>query len=175
MFNNENYLDEPQNTEFERTIINFLKEHKEFKDKTKNQLAEIKNKELKKNNCLTDVQETTNWWFQESIRLMEMIKIIQGLRTEFNQEIEILRKTQAEMKIELKKIQFAKHMKLKKNEDQSVDTFPLLRIGNKTSWKELQRQSLELRQMDGHSRDCQNPWILFYKTKWFHSRLSTLT
>jgi hypothetical protein len=30
------------------------------------------------------------------------------------------------------KIQFAKHMKLKKNEDQSVDTVPLLRIGNKT-------------------------------------------
>jgi hypothetical protein len=28
------------------------------------------------------------------------------------------------------KIQFAKHMKLKKNEDQSVDTLPLLRIGN---------------------------------------------
>jgi hypothetical protein len=31
------------------------------------------------------------------------------------------------------KLQFAKHMKLKKNEDQSVDTLPLLRIGNKTS------------------------------------------
>jgi hypothetical protein len=30
------------------------------------------------------------------------------------------------------KIQFAKHTKLKKNEDQSVDTLPLLRIGNKT-------------------------------------------
>jgi hypothetical protein len=30
------------------------------------------------------------------------------------------------------KIQFTKHMKLKKNEDQSVDTLPLLRIGNKT-------------------------------------------
>jgi hypothetical protein len=30
------------------------------------------------------------------------------------------------------KIQFAKHMKLKKNEDQNVDTLPLLRIGNKT-------------------------------------------
>ena len=30
------------------------------------------------------------------------------------------------------KIQFAKHMKLEKNEDQSVDTVPLLRIGNKT-------------------------------------------
>jgi hypothetical protein len=30
------------------------------------------------------------------------------------------------------KIQFVKHMKLKKNEDQSVDTLPLVRIGNKT-------------------------------------------
>jgi hypothetical protein len=30
------------------------------------------------------------------------------------------------------KIQFAKHMKLKKNEDQSVDTLPLLRVRNKT-------------------------------------------
>jgi hypothetical protein len=46
-----------------------------------------------------------------------------------------------------------KHMKLKKNEDQSVDTLPLLRIGNNHPWKELQRQSLELRQKDGPSRD----------------------
>jgi hypothetical protein len=30
------------------------------------------------------------------------------------------------------KIQFAKHMKLKKNEDKSVDTLLLIRIGNKT-------------------------------------------
>jgi hypothetical protein len=30
------------------------------------------------------------------------------------------------------KIQFAKHMKLKKKEDQSVDTSNLLRRGNKT-------------------------------------------
>jgi hypothetical protein len=30
------------------------------------------------------------------------------------------------------KIQSAKHMKLKKNEDQSVDPLALLRIGNKT-------------------------------------------
>ena len=35
-------------------------------------------------------------------------------------------------KLRIPKIQFAKHMKLKKNEDQSVDTLPLLRIGNKT-------------------------------------------
>jgi hypothetical protein len=47
-----------------------------------------------------------------------------------------------------------KHMKLKKNEDQSVDTLRLLRIGNNHPWKELQRQSLELRQKDGPSRDC---------------------
>jgi hypothetical protein len=52
------------------------------------------------------------------------------------------------------KIQFAKHMKLKKNEDQSVDTLPLLRIGNNHPWKEIQRQSLELRQKDGPSRNC---------------------
>jgi hypothetical protein len=30
------------------------------------------------------------------------------------------------------KIQFTKYMKFKKNKDQSVDTLPLLRIGNKT-------------------------------------------
>jgi hypothetical protein len=42
------------------------------------------------------------------------------------------------------KIQFAKCMKFKKNEDQSVDTFPLLELGTKDPWKELQRQCLEL-------------------------------
>jgi hypothetical protein len=36
------------------------------------------------------------------------------------------------IRILLTKIQFVKRMKLKKNEDQSVDTVPLLRIGNKT-------------------------------------------
>jgi hypothetical protein len=46
------------------------------------------------------------------------------------------------------------NMKLKKNEDQSVDILLLLRIGNNHPWKELQRQSLELRQKDGPSRDC---------------------
>jgi hypothetical protein len=35
-------------------------------------------------------------------------------------------------KLKLPKIQFAKHMKLKKKEDQSVDTSFLLRMGNKT-------------------------------------------
>ena len=35
-------------------------------------------------------------------------------------------------KLGIPKIQFAKPMKLKKNKDQSVDTLPFLRIGNKT-------------------------------------------
>jgi hypothetical protein len=35
------------------------------------------------------------------------------------------------------KIQFAKHMKLKKNKYQSVDTLLLLRIGNKTLMEEV--------------------------------------
>jgi hypothetical protein len=34
-------------------------------------------------------------------------------------------------KIRISKIQFAKHMKLKKKEDQNVDTSFLLRMGNK--------------------------------------------
>jgi hypothetical protein len=40
-------------------------------------------------------------------------------------------------KLRIPKIQFAKHMKLKKNEDQSVDTLPLLRNGNKTPMEEV--------------------------------------
>jgi hypothetical protein len=35
-------------------------------------------------------------------------------------------------KLRIPKIQFAKHMKLKKKEDQSVDTLSLPKIGNKT-------------------------------------------
>jgi hypothetical protein len=44
-------------------------------------------------------------------------------------------------------------MKLKKNEDQNVDTLPLLRIGNKTPMEGV-TETLELRQKDGPSRDC---------------------
>jgi hypothetical protein len=42
----------------------------------------------------------------------------------------------------------AKCMKLKKNKDQSMETLPLLRTGKKNPSKELQRQSVELRQKD---------------------------
>ena len=55
-------------------------------------------------------------------------------------------------KFKIPKIRFAKHMKLK-NEDQSVDTLPFLELGTKHPWKELQRQSLELRGKDEPSTD----------------------
>jgi hypothetical protein len=54
------------------------------------------------------------------------------------------------------KIQFAKHMKLGKN-DEGVDTLPLLGIGSKAPMEgatELQRHILELRRKDGPSRGC---------------------
>jgi hypothetical protein len=41
------------------------------------------------------------------------------------------RKRHTAQKLRIPKIQFAKHMKLKKEEDQSVDTSSLLRMGNK--------------------------------------------
>jgi hypothetical protein len=49
-------------------------------------------------------------------------------------------------------IQFAKHKKIKK-EDQWVDTSFLLRRGNKIPMKEVTEKSLELRRKDGLSRD----------------------
>ena len=48
-------------------------------------------------------------------------------------------------KLGIPKIQFAKHMKFKKKEDQSVDTLILLKGGTKYPWKELQRQNLKQR------------------------------
>ena len=56
-------------------------------------------------------------------------------------------------KLRIPKIQFAKHMELKKNEDQSVDTSPFLELGTKHPWKELQIQSLALKYKEGPSRD----------------------
>jgi hypothetical protein len=57
-------------------------------------------------------------------------------------------------KLRISKIQVAKHVKLKKKEDQSLDTSFLLRMGKKYPWKELQRQSLELRWKERPSREC---------------------
>jgi hypothetical protein len=49
------------------------------------------------------------------------------------------------------KIQFAKHKKIKKREDQTVDTSFLHRRGNKIPMKGVTETSLELRQKDGLS------------------------
>jgi hypothetical protein len=47
-------------------------------------------------------------------------------------------------KLRIPKIQFTKHMKLKKKEDQSVDNLVLLiEGGTKYPWEELQRQSVK--------------------------------
>jgi hypothetical protein len=45
-------------------------------------------------------------------------------------------------------------MKLKKNKDQSVDTLPLLRIGNKTPIEGVTETQFGDETKDGPSRDC---------------------
>jgi hypothetical protein len=56
-------------------------------------------------------------------------------------------------KLRIPKIPFAKQKKIKKNEDQSVNTSFLLRIGNKTPMEGVTETKLELRRKDGSSRD----------------------
>ena len=51
-------------------------------------------------------------------------------------------------------IQFAKNMKLRRTKTKVWTLCPFLELGTKHQWKELQRQSLELCQKDGPSRDC---------------------
>jgi hypothetical protein len=55
-------------------------------------------------------------------------------------------------------------MKVKKKEDQSEDTSFLLRKGTKYPLKELQRQSLEMRQKEEPSRDCPTQGSIPYTT-----------
>jgi hypothetical protein len=50
-------------------------------------------------------------------------------------------------------------MKLKKKEDQNVDTSFLLEWGTEYPWKELQVQSLELRQKEGTIQRLPHPEI----------------
>ena len=45
-------------------------------------------------------------------------------------------------------------MKLKKNEDKSVDTLLLLRIGNKTPMEGVTETKIGAEGKDGPSRDC---------------------
>lgn len=49
MFANEIYLEETVDTEFKRTMVNSIKEYKEFKVDTKKQFNQIKELECKRN------------------------------------------------------------------------------------------------------------------------------
>lgn len=60
----------------------------EFKEDTKKQFEEIREKPFKENKCLNNASENRN------VRLM--LKIIQDLKREFNKEIETLMRTEAE-------------------------------------------------------------------------------
>lgn len=48
MLTNDSCLDELQETEFKRTVINIIQELKEYKGNTEKQLDKIKERELKK-------------------------------------------------------------------------------------------------------------------------------
>lgn len=56
-----------------------------------------KTKSLRRTKCLRNAQETTY------TKPMKMTVTIQDLRMEFNNEIETLKRTQSEMKMQLKK------------------------------------------------------------------------
>lgn len=60
-------------------VLNFLKEFREFKEDTKKLFNKIKEKEPKENKCLNGTKENTK------ARLMEMINVIQALRTDFHE------------------------------------------------------------------------------------------
>ena len=47
---------------------------------------------------------------------------------------------------------------------------PSLEVGTKHPWKELQRQSLELRQKDGPSRDRHIQGSISYQSEWLRSK-----
>jgi hypothetical protein len=56
--------------------------------------------------------------------------------------------------LRLHKIQFAKHMKLKKKEDQSIDTSFLFRMGNKILMEGVAETKFGAETKKGRSRDC---------------------
>jgi hypothetical protein len=60
-------------------------------------------------------------------------------------------------KLRMPKIQFAKHMNLKKKEDQSVDTSFLLRMGNKIPMEGVTETKFRA-EPEGPSRDCPT-WV----------------
>lgn len=63
-----------------------------FREESKKQLNEIK----EENKCLGDAQENTN------MRLIDIMTTTWNLKNGFNKEIEILKRTQVELKIEVR-------------------------------------------------------------------------
>lgn len=82
----DNYTDALQGKQLKRTIINFIKEFEVCKEDMNKELNELKKKS---NKCLNHVQEST------TIQLNEM-KIVQNVKTEFSEKVEILTRPQSE-------------------------------------------------------------------------------
>jgi hypothetical protein len=58
------------------------------------------------------------------------------------------------VQLRIPKIQFAKHKKIKKKEDQGMDNSFLLRIGNKTPMEGVTETKFGAETKDGPSRVC---------------------
>lgn len=87
------YTEETQDTELNRTNINMIKELKKFKEYMNKHLSELKDD---RNKRLREAQEYTSTW------LNVMTKKIQDSKSEFQKDIETLKKTQVKMMIKLK-------------------------------------------------------------------------
>lgn len=70
IFHNENYLNDSLDTEFQRTVLYFIKEFKDFKEDATEQLNDLKNYKLKEDTWLNNGQEIIN------IMLKEMMKTV---------------------------------------------------------------------------------------------------
>lgn len=93
---NENYLDELQDTGFKRTIINFIKEFKTFKENSKEKLNK-RDRHLRKINSSVMPKKTNT-------KPKGMTRRTHDLKTTPNTEPETLERTQDEMKRELQRL-----------------------------------------------------------------------
>lgn len=94
MFFNKIYLNEPQDAELERTIISLSSKSRSLEKTWKIKLSRFTEDH---NECLSEVQENTNIWWNGLIRQFRICKLN-------SVKIEILERTQAKIKMELKSI-----------------------------------------------------------------------
>lgn len=93
IFSNGNCLDKTQDTEFLKKI-KFIREFKQFEEnRIKNTLLNSKKITI---NASVMSKENTN------TQLIEKVKAIPDLKTEFSKDIETLNRTQAKIKVKLK-------------------------------------------------------------------------